>query len=139
MLLSKDPMGIVLDSHYQKALQNNYSWVWTFHPSEGTWTDLQMQQVLRYLKDMPGAKETVIPETLRVIPTEGKAYLEVEGITNISVYCLAESPKKVPHRWVQRVMHTSERLPDEFDIPVQSQIRTSTSKLPGRCFLRQQA
>lgn len=121
MLLSKDPMEATLLDHLAKVTEGR-QWIWVFQPSEGTWTEQHMQQVLRHLKARKGLVEKIELECLQVTPMEGRAVLEIHGVQHISTYCYSESPSIVPSRWVQRVMHLSERLPEEFPLPVLSKV-----------------
>jgi hypothetical protein len=128
MQVSKEQMEPLLINHSEQIntmsdVKGTLRWIFTFLPEkEQSWTSTLFENVLTQLRSNDAFKETITPEILTVTSFDGGPQLEISGITNISAYCLSESPNVVPHIWKKRTVRLSEGLPNELPIRVVSHI-----------------
>lgn len=123
MEVSKDAMEPLLLSHAEQSIGDNLEWIFTFLPeAEQSWSSLLFESIIKQLRSNDTYTEKIHDEVLTITSLDGGPQLEINGVANISKYCLSESPNTVPHIWKKRQVHISDNLPNELPIRVVSHI-----------------
>lgn len=123
MQVSKERMEAVILSHSEQSNDDNLQWLFTFLPEkEQSWSSTLFETIITQLRSNVLYTEKISDEILTVTSFDGGPQLEINGVANISQYCLNESPNIIPHIWKKRKVHISAELPDELPIRVVSHI-----------------
>lgn len=114
---------LLLSHSQQSGNTEGVQWIFTFLPEEEqSWSSTLFESIITELRSNENYTERIDDEILTVTSFDGGPQLEITGITNISKYCLSESPNTVDHIWKKRIVRISDTLPDELPVRVVSHI-----------------
>ena len=109
------------------------NWIFDFNvsrsggDSDNTWGVGVFERLLHTFHSDPSYTETITAEQLTVsLGSAQEVQLHIHGVSNITMYCLNETPKLITqHEWMRVNTILSEQLPDELPLAVTSKVVTS--------------